>query len=189
VPQPRADPGHPREPGADGTVLSRFFATATTDQGGVRSLDHSHPDAGGCDSRRHKPPDVGGCDSRRDRNEGLRAGGRSGAVAVLRSATGVGPVATRSPPARSAGHSRERVPHAAAVRPGVQGPVVPAAVTGRPAAADSAPPRLRRDPGRRLAARFGSPCPVRGLRRESRIRLCQGAGGQVSGRPPGQWWP
>ena len=38
-------PGHPGEPNADGTVLLDFSATATTDQGRVRSFDHPHFDA------------------------------------------------------------------------------------------------------------------------------------------------
>jgi hypothetical protein len=43
MPHQRADLSHPGEPDVDSTIILDFSATATTDQGRVRSVDHPHP--------------------------------------------------------------------------------------------------------------------------------------------------
>ena len=181
MPHPRAAPATQRAVRGQHHP-SRFSAAATTDQGRVRSPDRPHPDADRCGSRRHGP-----CAERGTGN--WRTTPRPGAGLTVSDSRG------KAGHPGPAGRDRESQPgtspRLAAIRPvaraGLAGLV---AVSGMSAAAGSAAAGLHRD--HRAAAGCPVPCPrchVRCLRSGSRIGSRRGAGGQVSGRAPGQWWP
>jgi hypothetical protein len=50
MPHQRGDLSHPGEPDVDSSIILDFSATATTDQGRVRSVDHPYSGTDGCDS-------------------------------------------------------------------------------------------------------------------------------------------
>jgi hypothetical protein len=108
VPHPRADPGHPGEPHANSTVLSRFLQLRPPlTRGASTHLTTRTPDAGGCDPRHHRPY----------AERGLRTSGQLGRGPASRSAphptctaiSGVGQ--TRPVPARARLGSAQGEPH------------------------------------------------------------------------------
>ena len=203
-PRSAAPAGVPRPPtraDVDSTPFLGLSATATTDQGRVRSPDHPHLDADGCGSAcagrvRSRRPGQGG--------RSRRLGGRA---AAANGPPGRPPVPRCLPTGRFKDRGSGAVDHPAPEpapappdRPGRRRAAAGCGDLFRPGAAIS-PGGFRaaacptQFPGRTAGPGPGQP-PVPGsqfprsaygsCRREPRpLRL--GAGGQVSGRAPGRW--
>ena len=172
-------PATPREPHADSTVLPGFSATAATDRGRARSFGYPHPGAGGCDS-----PCAG------------HARGTEGRTGAASRHPGIAVQVRRAVPSAAAGHPANsgkprRATGRTAARRTTRSRPRPATRPGGPRVAAGPAPVADRQAGPAPGARQFSGSLIRRwpVTAGAASACARGAGGQRSGRAPGQWRP